>query len=146
VSGEFDADLADIRAALEESRAHLLAVLRSLDDASLDRGRRGGWTVRRVLEHVIQSEHIYARLIQNLRGAQPSQEALPSAPSSVDEAIEQEHAARHALRDAFEGIDEEAFYTLGKIGHEEYSVLSVLENEAAHEREHAAQITSILSS
>jgi uncharacterized damage-inducible protein DinB len=145
VTSEFGRDLSNIRAALEESRAELLAVLRSLDDASLDRGRRGGWPVRRVLEHVISSEHIYARLIQNLRRVQPAQDPLPSAPSTVDEAIEAEQSARHALRDALEGIDEEALYRMTKIGHEEYSVLSVLENEAHHEREHAAQIKSILS-
>jgi hypothetical protein len=32
---------------------------------------------------------------------------------------------------------------VGRIGHEEYSVLSVLENAASHDREHARQIRSI---
>jgi hypothetical protein len=30
------------------------------------------------------------------------------------------------------------------MGHEEYSVISLLENEINHEREHAAQITTTL--
>ena len=45
-----------------------------------------------------------------------------------------------------DGIDEETFYRLGNLGYEEYSVLSMLENEANHEREHAAQITKTLVS
>ena len=38
----------------------------------------------------------------------------------------------------------ETFYELKKVGHEEYSVLSVLENVASHDHEHAAQIRAIL--
>jgi hypothetical protein len=48
-----------------------------------------------------------------------------------------------------EGVDEEAFYALRPLNNEEghgqtYSVLSVLENIALHDREHAAQIRAIL--
>ena len=39
----------------------------------------------------------------------------------------------------------ETFYELRKVGHEEYSILSVLENIANHDREHAEQIRNILA-
>ena len=39
----------------------------------------------------------------------------------------------------------EKFYELRKVGHEEYSVLSILENVANHDREHAEQIRKTLA-
>jgi hypothetical protein len=39
----------------------------------------------------------------------------------------------------------EKFYEVKPVGHEEYSVLSVLENVAHHDREHADQIRAILT-
>ena len=145
MSSEFEDDLSNIRRDLGASREELLAVLRALSDGDLDAQRRGGWPVRRILEHVIQSEHIYSQLIANLRGAQPSQEPLPIAPDTASvRDQQQEEVARQALSNR-SMASRSAFYTIGKIGHEEYSVLSVLENEANHEREHAAQIKSILS-
>jgi len=38
----------------------------------------------------------------------------------------------------------ETFYELRRVGHEEYSVLSVIENVANHDHEHAAQIRAIV--
>ncbi len=38
----------------------------------------------------------------------------------------------------------ETFYELKRVGHEEYSVISVLENVANHDREHAEQIRAIV--
>ena len=43
------------------------------------------------------------------------------------------------------GVDEETFYRLGAVGHEEYSVLSLLENVALHDREHGPQVREILA-
>jgi uncharacterized damage-inducible protein DinB len=145
MTSEFDRDLAEIRKSLDASRAELTAVLASLSDGDLEVERRGGWTVRRVLEHVISSEVIYSRVITHLRGRPGTQDPLPTAPGTAKDATEQEWAAREALLTALEGVDEDAFYTIAKVGHEEYSVLSVLENEANHEREHAGQINSILA-
>jgi hypothetical protein len=58
--------------------------------------------------------------------------------------------ARKALLKALEALEtdptaSEKFYELRKVGHEEYSVLSVLENVANHDREHAEQIREILA-
>jgi hypothetical protein len=57
---------------------------------------------------------------------------------------------RSALLTEIEGIDEDTFYTLKRLLNEEghgqtYSVLSVLENIARHDREHASQIREILA-
>ena len=49
-------------------------------------------------------------------------------------------ASRGALLTALDGIDEASFYRLSAVGREEYSVISVLENPAHHDREHAQQL------
>ena len=118
--------------------------------------RRGGWSVRKVLEHVIHSEWLYSRLATHLRGRPPpeggtlpdsstsAEEPEPAAFASVAEAAEQLDAVRAALLAAIDGVDEESFYRLQTVGHEEYSVLSLLENVALHDREHAPQVQEIL--
>ena len=57
--------------------------------------------------------------------------------------------ARKELLRALEGLDidpraYETLYELNRVGHEENIVLSVLENVANHDREHAAQIRAII--
>ena len=134
---DFDRDLASSRANLDSARRELLAVISSLSDADLDPAPRGHWPVRRVLEHVIWHEQIYVRMIAHLR-ALPSPGDMPdNTPSSISDAVERLAASRHALLDGVAGVDEETFYKLGKMGYEEYSIFSMLENEANHEREHA---------
>lgn len=56
MSDEFDSDLRELQGELTTSRAELLGVIPSPKDSDLDRARRGGWTIARVLEHIIQSE------------------------------------------------------------------------------------------
>lgn len=143
---EFERDLAHARTELEPPRQELLAVVGALTDDDLDRERRGGWSVRRVLEHVIQSEWLYVGLVSHLRD-QPVQggDRDAGAPSSATGAIERLRAAREALLKALEGVDEESFYRLRSVGHEEYSVLSLLENVALHDREHEAQVREIIA-
>ena len=142
----FQADLDALLADTNASRAQLVSAVQPMSGADLDRARRGGWPVRRVLEHVIQSEHLYATLVSHLRGLPIEQRDRVSCETqAVDEILCELDSSRHALLSALDGVDEEAFYRLGRIGHEEYSVLSVLENAANHDREHAAQITSILA-
>jgi uncharacterized damage-inducible protein DinB len=51
------------------AREELLGVIDSLSHADLERARRGGWPVRRVLEHVIHSEKLYAQGTPYLCGA-----------------------------------------------------------------------------
>ena len=145
MSDEFDRDLATARDSLASAREGLLAVVSALAEDDLTRARRGGWSVRKVLEHVIHSEWLYSRLATHLRGRPPPEEPEPAAFASVAEAAEQLDAVRAALLAAIDGVDEESFYRLQTVGHEEYSVLSLLENVALHDREHAPQVQEILA-
>lgn len=153
MSDEFDRDLAAARDALASAREELLAVVSALAEDDLKRARRGGWSVRKVLEHVIYSEWLYSRLAAHLRGdplpeggtANTTQEPNPPAFASVAEAVRQLDDVRAALVAAIDGVDEESFYRLQTVGHEEYSILSLLENVALHDREHAPQVQEILA-
>ena len=149
---EFARDLAAPRDSLASAREGLLAVVSALAEDDLTRARRGGWSVRKVLEHVIHSEWLYSRLATHLRGRPPPEggtantiQEPPAAFASVAEAAEQLDAVRAALLAAIDGVDEESFYRLQTVGHEEYSVLSLLENVALHDREHGPQVQEILA-
>ena len=142
---EFARDLATARDSLASAREGLLAVVSALAGDDLERARRGGWSVRKVLEHVIHSEWLYSRLAIHLKGATPPEDSEPAAFASVAEAAEQLDAVRAALLAAIDGVDEESFYRLQTVGHEEYSVLSLLENVALHDREHGPQVQEILA-
>lgn len=147
MSDEFDRDLSKAREDTSQARDGLLAVLRDLKDEDLDKERRGGWSVRKVLEHAIHSEVLYGRLARHLRELpQPEDEAVTVPPATVASAISALENSRAALEAAIDGVDEETFYTLRVVGHEEYSILSLLENVALHDREHAPQIQDIVSS
>ena len=146
MSTALDEDLAAARNELDTTRAELLQAIAGLADDALARARRGGWSVQRVLQHVIESEWFYARIVSRLRelpATEPPEQQ--HAPASVSDAVEALAASRQALMAALDGIDEASFYRLGAIGREEYSVLSVLENAAHHDREHAQQIRSIVA-
>ncbi len=145
MSSEFDRDLGAARKDCDRDRGTLLSVVAALRDPDLDRARRGGWTVRRVLEHVIQSEWLYITLVNHLRGQQTANTPMEAGPpESVAEASREIDVSRQALLAAIEGVDEETFYQLERVGHEEYSILSLLENVALHDREHAAQVEAIV--
>ncbi len=147
MSDEFERDLAKARDDASQARESLLAVLRDLKDEDLDKERRGGWSVRKVLEHAIHSEVLYGRLARHLRELpQPEGEAVTVPPATVADAISALENSRAALEDAIEGVDEETFYTLRVVGHEEYSIISLIENVTLHDREHGPQIQDIVSS
>ena len=146
MTSEFETDLVTIHKNIEAARAALLDAVSGLRDPDLDRARRGGWPIRRVLEHVIQSEWAYSRLATHLRGLPPNEAPMPDcAPSSVADAVERLRGSRAAMLAATDAVDEESFYRLSPVGHEEYSVLSLLENLALHDREHGPQIHEILA-
>ena len=147
MSGEFEQDLSKALGDASRARDGLLAVLRGLNDDDLDKVKRGGWPVQKVLEHAIHSEVLYGRLARHLRELpQPEDEAITVPPPTVASAISALENSRAALETAIDGVDEETFYTLRVVGHEEYSILSLLENVALHDREHAPQIQDIVSS
>ena len=144
--GEFEQDLSKALEDASRARDGLLAVLRGLNDDDLDKVKRGGWPVQKVLEHAIHSEVLYGRLARHLRELpQPEDEAVTVPPATVADAVSALGHSRTALLEAVEGVDEETFYKLRVVGHEEYSVLSLLENVALHDREHGPQIQDIIS-
>ena len=106
--------------------------------------------LQRVLEHVIHSEHLYAQATAYLVG---SQVEAGGASSRARDRVGCAHGCSwiHARACSMRSRSwrwtrgYEKFYELRKVGHEEYSVLSVLENVANHDREHAEQIRTILT-
>ncbi len=140
----FHAELTSNRQDIEASRRDLLAVVDALSDTDFERGRRGGWTVRRVLEHVIHSERLYTQAIAFLN-SRPANVVAEDSPTSASDAHRQLEASRARIIGALEGTTEDTFYTIRTLGHDEYSILSVLENTSAHDHEHAAQIRAILA-
>jgi uncharacterized damage-inducible protein DinB len=127
---------------LDARRGSLCEFVSSLGNDDLERARRGGWTIARVLEHIIDSEWHYARLVRRLRACD---DITPEAGPVVDvqAAVERLANSRRALVDAVDGVSEDDFYRLATSGREEYSVVSVLENVEQHDIEHAAQLQSI---
>ena len=138
-----EATLADLTAA----RADLVSAVQPLSASGLDRARRGGWPVHRILEHVIQSEWLYAQVAATLSGKPaPERGSTACAGQPADEVLCLLDASRTALLQAIEGVSEDAFYEVKRLGHEEYSVLSLIENAAAHDHEHAAQVRATVGS
>ncbi len=144
---EFESDFAELKTDIDASRAELDAAVASLTDSDLDRARRGGWSLRRTIEHVIESEWLYTSLVSHL-GSQP----VPDRPrtscdgDTVAEITAKLAACRGALLTSLGGATEDNFYEVQRLGHEEYSILSVLENVANHDREHAEQIKKTVAS
>ncbi len=140
---QFEQDLAYARDDLHAARSELLDIVQSLTDADLDKARRGAWSVRSTLDHVVQTEWWYARGVAALRELDPPPPLNPGPLDSVRDVSLALQAARAALTDACDGVDEEHFYLLRKIGPQDYSVLSILENCADHDREHAHQVAKL---
>jgi uncharacterized damage-inducible protein DinB len=146
----YHGDFASSQETIRLSRDELLRVIDSLSRADFDRARKGGWPVRRVLEHVIQSERLYGQATAYLVGAQVQAPGASSSPGSATEARTMLLDSRKALLKALESLEMdprayETFYQLKQVGHEEYSVVSLLENVANHDREHAEQIRTIIA-
>lgn len=140
MSSEFDSDLRELQGQLSASRAQLLDALESLTDSDLERGRRGGWTIGQVLAHVIHSEYLYGGVVGAIVGASGGSAHQGDPLTSIEAAREQLTTTRDGLLNALTSATEDSFYRIQKFGHDEYSVMSVLENAANHDREHAEQI------
>src|SRR3989454_12122980 len=82
----YHSDLAASQEAIRLARDELLRVIDSLGRADFERARKGGWPVRKVLEHVIHSEKLYAQATAYLCGAEVSRRTEASPPSSPAEA------------------------------------------------------------
>lgn len=141
---DFISDRAELLGELKKGRAQLNEVVGRLSADDLLRARRGSWPVSRILEHVLHSERLYAQLISVFSGVGASIEPN-GVPSTSAESLAALEATRNAVLDGIDHVNEEDFYRLQTIGHEEYSVLSILENVASHDREHAEQIRKTLA-
>lgn len=141
---DFDSDKATLLLDLEDARAALLAVVRRLTPDGLERARRGSWSISRILSHLLQSERLYTQLISVFSGERVS--SVIGDPATLDAIAPSLETSRGALLAAVFQVRSEDFYRLQTIGHEEYSVLSILENVANHDREHAEQIRKTLAS
>lgn len=131
-----------VMARLGARRESLCQFVSGLGPTDLERARRGGWSISRVLEHIVDSEWHYARLVRRLRACDDI--APESGPiSDGNAAVDRLARSREALIAAVDGVTEDDFYRLDTSGREEYSVVSVLENVEQHDIEHTAQLQSI---
>ena len=143
----FEADLHVALADLTTARAELVSAVQTLTPSDLERARRGGWPVHRVIEHAIEHDYMMAMVASAIRGTPAGPRGEMSCEGqAADEIICRMDSARTNLLSAVKDVSEDEFYRMLKLGHEEFSVLSVLENAASHDREHAGQIRSILAS
>jgi uncharacterized damage-inducible protein DinB len=142
---EFEDDRRELLDDLARSRARLSAVVGALQPEHLQRARRGSWTVARILEHVLYSDRLYTQMIAIFTGrAADVRDITPvTAPAEAVAALD---SSCEAFRAAIADVPEADFYRLQTIGHEEYSVLSILENSAAHDREHTEQVRRTVAS
>ncbi len=146
---EFEQDCQRVLVDVDAARNELLLMVGSLSDADLDVGRRGAWSVRGVLQHIVQAEWGHTRGIKRLLGEDdpeiPESPALETAAAVID-ALSESRAAHMASVD---GIEEDSFYRLAvpnPAGGQEWSVMSFLEGTADHDREHQHQIEELLGS
>jgi uncharacterized damage-inducible protein DinB len=143
----FQRDLDENLDAITSAREAVLRELGQLRDEDLAATRRGSWSVREVLHHLIDSEVAYAKVVAFLRStpidlanARDDDTASPGAAAAALARV------RAQLLELVEGIDEKTFYDLRALGKEQYSVVSVLENVASHDHEHVQQIAKTVAS
>jgi hypothetical protein len=139
-----NADLAAALEAMRANRAALAAAVEPLTPDDMAKTRPGGWSVGRVLQHVIESEVAYVKLLAHLRGMAAPELAL-SPPADGKDALSQLARTREALVGMADGIDDETLYRMAALGANDYSALSVLENDGDHDHEHLLQITRLLA-
>lgn len=124
---DFDFDKSALLRDLDASHKTLLEVVRHLNTDDLTRARRGSWTVSRILAHVLHSERLYTQLLSVFSGepANPAPaDSHKETPAALANALQ---SSRAALLSAVNSVGEDDFYRLQTMGHEEYSVLSILE-------------------
>ena len=142
---EFEQDRQRVLADIDAARSDVLGLIGTLSEDDLDIARRGSWSVRGVIQHIILGEWGHTRGIMRLLGADDPQ--IPNAPplATPDEAIDALAGSRAAHLASVDGIEEDDFYRLASpSGGQDWSVMSFLEGTADHDREHHAQIEALL--
>lgn len=145
MSSEFEQDRQRVLAEVDGARNDVLTMIGSLSDADLDTVRRGSWSVRSVLQHIILTEWHHTRGITRLLGADDPR--IPDAPplATSADAIDALADSRAAHLASIDSIEEDDFYRLASpSGGQDWSVMSFLEGTADHDREHQVQIERLL--
>ncbi len=135
-------DLSSTLAEMASNRDALVSAVRDLSAEDLEKARPGGWSAGRVLQHVIESEVAYVKLLAHLRG-KIAPDLASTAPRDGADSIAQLERTRTAVLEMADGIDDETLYRMAAMGQNEYSALSVLENVADHDHEHLRQISRL---
>ena len=142
----FDSDLQTALNDMSAARAPLVSAVQALSDADLDRVKRGGWPIHRVITHAIEHDYYMSMFVASARGQRADMGDPACSGQPIGEILRRMEQGRDALLNAAKDIAEDEFYILQKLGHDEFSPITALENAAAHDREHAAQLTTILES
>jgi hypothetical protein len=146
MTSTFASDLEVALASLNAARANLVTAVQPLTLTDLERARRGGWPLHRILEHVIEAENLYVAAVATIRKLPlPSLSSSSCAGEPADEILCRLDASRRALLNTVNGVTEDDFYRIETLGREEYSVLSILENAAHHDEEHTRQIAATIA-
>jgi hypothetical protein len=120
-----------VHADLRDAREGLLGVASRLSAGDSGVSRPGGWDAAACCcTHRVGSD------LREAHGAHDGRRAADAASMLA--------STRAAILDAVEGVDADTLYSMTKVGHEEYSPLSLLENIASHERDHGAQIAELV--
>jgi hypothetical protein len=145
MSSDFEQDRERVLTDIAAARSDLLRLIDTLSADDLDIARRGSWSVRSVIQHIVLGEWGHTRGILRLLGADDP--LIPDAPPLVtsDEVFDALFDSRAAHLSSVDGIEEDDFYRLASpSGGQEWSVMSFLEGTADHDREHHAQIEALL--
>lgn len=138
---DFERQLETLRRNMREARSELLRTVEAVPPGLFQVAPRGEWSIAAILAHVVGSEHFYATGIDTLRerAAGPAP-AATQPPTGPEDAVGALAASRERLLAAVEAVTEDEFYRMRRIGYNEESVRSILENVAMHDREHAEQL------
>lgn len=145
MSSDFEQDRERVLIDIAAARSDLLRLIDTLSTDDLDIARRGSWSVRSVIQHIVLGEWGHTRGILRLLGADDP--LIPDAPPLVtpDEVFDALSDSRAAHLSSVDSIEEDDFYRLASpSGGQEWSVMSFLEGTADHDREHHAQIEALL--
>ncbi len=142
----FSLDLEAALAGLASARAGLISTVKVLSQEDLDRlGGADEWSPRRIFEHVIQSEHFYAMLVDQLQGRQAHPPPhIACAGISNDEILSRLETSHGVFLSAIKNVDEQTFYREKPLGGRRISVLGVMNHSAEHDTDHTAQIKALL--
>jgi hypothetical protein len=149
--------IGELKAALDQSRAGLLATLDRVAEGERDvkvHSEEDGWTVRDIVSHLFDSERGQMMQIERIRNGEPT---VPDdfdvdrwnrgrqrrmAEMEWDEIVAGLHETREALRAALDGIDDEELALTGRHPalQQEIPLQRYLEIIAWHETTHTGEI------